>query len=109
MKPHDVEFALRKQRLRIRAETQRADMMNRLAGIETVLDSVDRVREHTRWAAENVPLLSGALLFLVLRPRRVWRFARQAWVGWLLLKKARRSVGPLLATVQGVLRRRTTS
>ncbi len=109
MKPHEVELALKKQRLRIRAETQRADMLNRLAGIEAALDSIDRVRDHTRWAVANAPLLSGALLFLVLRPRRLWRFARRAWVGWLLLKKARRSAGPFLAALQGFWRRRTTS
>ncbi len=106
MNPREVELALRKQRLRIRADAQREDMLHRLAGIETALDSVDRAREYARWAATQAPLLSGGLLFLLLRPRRAWRLARRAWLAWLLLRKIRRS--PLPAGLRDIIRRRAT-
>ncbi|NMG66448.1 hypothetical protein GPA19_16000 [Azoarcus indigens] len=107
MSPQMVELALRKQRLQIRAEAQRDDMMGRLAGIESALDTVDRVRDQLDWAKEKAPLLTGAaLLLLMARPRRTWWLVRRAWVGWMLLSRVRGgSVAPLVPVLLSLFSR----
>lgn len=102
MNPKLVEFALRKQRLQIETGHQRADLVRRLAGLESTLDTVDSVRDQLAWARRHAPLLSGgALLLLVSRPRLLLRLARRSWVGWLLWRRLRGKPGgsmlPLLA------------
>ena len=82
MDPRQVELALRKQKLQLRAEAQRADITQRLAGIDGALDRVDALRDHLAWAKDKVPVLSVALLVvLAARPRLTLRLARRAWVG----------------------------
>lgn len=88
MNPQLIEFALRKQRLQINAERQRADMMYRLEGIESALGTVDRVRDGFAWAREHAPLLSTAALVLVFtRPRLALRLAKRVWVGWMIYRR----------------------
>lgn len=88
MNPRLIEFALRKQRLQINAERQREDMMYRLAGFESTLDTVDRIRDGVDWAREHAPLLSGAvILFIVSKPRFALRLAKRAWVGWMIYRR----------------------
>lgn len=114
MDSRQIELALRKQKLQMRAEVQRADMARRLAGIDGALDRVDALREHLAWAKDRVPLLSVALLVvLAARPRLTLRLARRAWVGWLLLRQVRGgrfsallpAAAPLLRGVLALLRR----
>lgn len=107
MDPRLVEIALRKQRLQLRAETQRDDMTYRLRGIDATLDRIDAAREHLAWAKEKAPLLSiGVLTVLALKPRLTLRLARRAWVGWLLLRQARgRPLAALLPMAAPVLGR----
>lgn len=103
-----LELALRKQRLQIRAEAERRDMVRHLGGVDVVLDTVDRVRDQihdtVQWAREKAPLLSIALLvLLVTRPRRAIRLAQRAWVGWLIWRRVRgngtTSLTPAVASV----------
>lgn len=108
MNPHLVEFALRKQRLQFRAETERGDMARRLAGIEATLDRVDTLRDGFAWAKEKAPLLSlGALVVLVARPRLTLRIIKRSWIGWLLLRRlrGRRASATLLPLVAPLLQR----
>lgn len=107
MDPRLVEIALRKQRLQLRAEAQRDDMVRRLSGIDAALDRLDAAREHLAWAKERAPLLSiAALTILALKPRLTLRLARRAWVGWLLLRQARgRPLAALLPMAAPVLGR----
>lgn len=89
-----LELALRKQRLQIRAEAERRDMVRHLGGVDAVLDTVDRVRDQIRdtvqWAREKAPILSLALLVLLItRPRRAIRLAQRVWVGWLIWRRVR--------------------
>lgn len=94
MNPRLVEFALRKQRLQIDAARQREDTMHRLAGFESALDTVDRIRDGFAWAREHAPLLSVAALVLVAtRPRLALRLANRAWIGWLVFRRFRGSSG----------------
>ena len=115
MDPRQVELALRKQKLQLRAEAQRADITQRLAGIDGALDRVDALRDHLAWAKDKVPVLSVALLVvLAARPRLTLRLAKRAWVGWLLVRQARGgrlsallpTAIPLLRGLLAILRRR---
>ncbi|NMG75327.1 YqjK-like family protein [Aromatoleum diolicum] len=91
-----VELALKKQRLQMRAEQERADMLARLGRIESVLNLVDRARDGIRSLRDNAPLLSaGALLFILLKPRLALRLAQRAWLGWVLYRNLERRFAPL--------------
>lgn len=113
MNPRLVEFALRKQRLQIRAELQREDMARRLQGLEPAFDTVDRARDGLAWLRGHAPLVTAAVAGLALaRPRYAWGVAKRAWVGWLLLRRGRLRGGsslvstlawPLLRGVAGTL------
>lgn len=111
MNPRLVEFALRKQQLQFRAETQRDEMLRRLQGFEGALDTVDRVRDNLAWAREQVPLFSAAAVIVVLwKPRLALRVARRAWLGWALYRRvgsgrAAPLMGAALPLVGSLLRR----
>ena len=106
MDPRQVELALRKQKLQLRAEAQRADITQRLAGIDGALDRVDSLRDHLAWAKDKVPVLSVALIVvLAAKPRLTLRLAKRAWVGWLLVRQARGGrLSALLPTAIPLLR-----
>ena len=92
-----VEFALRKQRLQLRAEQQRVAMLQGLERVESVLDVVDRAREGVKDLGRQAPLLTaGAALLVALKPRLALRIARRAWMGWMLYRKIGCGVAPLL-------------
>lgn len=104
MNPRLVEFALRKQRLQMRAELQREDMLRRLRGIEPVLDVADHARDGLAWLRGHAPLVTGVAVFvLVSRPRLAWRLAKRAWLGWLLWQRSTRGNGKLLAALASPL------
>jgi hypothetical protein len=107
MDPRLIDIALRKQRLQLRAEAQRDDLIHRLSGIDATLDRLDAAREHLAWAKEKAPLLSiGVLTVLALKPRLTLRLAKRAWVGWLLLRQARgRPLAALLPVAAPLLGR----
>ncbi len=106
MDARHVELALRKQRLQLRAETQRADIGRRLAGIDGALDRVDSLRDQLAWAKDKVPVLSVALLVvLAAKPRLTLRLAKRAWVGWLVVRQMRGGkLSALLPTAVPMLR-----
>ena len=106
MDPRQVELSLRKQKLQLRAEAQRADITQRLAGIDGALDRVDSLRDNLAWAKDKIPVLSVALLVvLAAKPRLTLRLAKRAWVGWLLVRQARGGrLSALLPTAIPLLR-----
>ncbi len=106
MDARQIDLALRKQRLQLRAEAERADMTRRLAGIDGALDRVDALREQAAWARERIPVLSVVLIaVLVARPRLTLRLAKRAWVGWLLVRQLRGGkLSALLPTAVPLLR-----
>lgn len=109
MNPRLVEFALKKQRLQINAERQRDDMMYRLAGFESALDTVDRVRDGVAWAREHAPLLSGAVIVLIVsKPRVALRLAKRAWIGWMIYRRVQGSPGSKVSLLALPLLRRVT-
>ena len=115
MDSRQIDLALRKQRLQMRADAQRTDLTRRLAGIDGALDRVDSLRDNLAWAKDKIPLLSVALLVvLAAKPKLTLRLAKRAWVGWLLVRQARGgrlsallpTAIPLLRGLLAILRRR---
>jgi len=97
MNPKLVEIALRKQRLQLRAERQRTELMAGLAAVDVVLDGVDRLRDGIGWLRQHAPAVSTfALVLLVLRPRFTLRWARRAWLGWQLYRRLRAGLATAL-------------
>jgi hypothetical protein len=118
MDSRHIELALRKQKLQLRAEAQRTDVTQRLAGIDGALDRVDSLRDNLAWAKDKIPVLSIALLVvLAAKPRLTLRLAKRAWVGWLLMRQVRGgrlsallpTAVPLLRGLLAILRRRLES
>ena len=118
MDSRHIELALRKQKLQLRAEAQRTDIAQRLAGIDGALDRVDSLRDNLAWAKDKIPVLSIALLVvLAAKPRLTLRLAKRAWVGWLLMRQVRGgrlsallpTAVPLLRGLLAILRRRLES
>ena len=106
MDSRQIDLALRKQRLQMRADAQRTDLTRRLAGIDGALDRVDSLRDNLAWAKDKVPLLSVALIVvLAAKPKLTLRLAKRAWVGWLLVRQARGGrLSALLPTAIPLLR-----
>jgi len=106
MNPRHIDLALRKQALQMRAAAQRADLTRRLAGIDGALDRVDSLRDHLAWAKDKTPLLSVALLVVLLaKPKLTLRLAKRAWVGWMLARQLRGGrLSALLPTAIPLLR-----
>lgn len=81
-------LAERQRQLRQRS----AQLRQRLAGAAQVLQRplalADQVRHGWQWLRAHPEVLAGgALLLALLRPRRAWRLARRAWVGWQLWRR----------------------
>ncbi|MDX9717789.1 MAG: YqjK-like family protein [Thauera sp.] len=115
MDTRQLDLALRKQKLQLRADAQREDLSRRLDGIDGALDRADGLREHLAWAKERIPVLSVALItVLLVRPRFTLRLAKRAWVGWLLVRQVRGgqlsallpAAVPLLRGLLALIRRR---
>ena len=115
MDSRQIDLALRKQKLQMRADAQRTDLTRRLAGIDGALDRVDSLRDNLAWAKDKVPVLSVALIVvLAAKPKLTLRLAKRAWVGWLLVRQARGgrlsallpTAIPLLRGLLAILRRR---
>ena len=106
MDSRQIDLALRKQKLQMRADAQRTDLTRRLAGIDGALDRVDSLRDNLAWAKDKIPLLSVALLVvLAAKPRFALRLAKRAWVGWLLVRQVRGGrLSALLPTAIPLLR-----
>ena len=118
MNRRQIDLALRKQKLQMRADAQRTDLTRRLAGIDGALDRVDSLRDNLAWAKDKIPVLSVALLVvLAAKPRLTLRLAKRAWVGWLLMRQVRGgrlsallpTAVPLLRGLLAILRRRLES
>ena len=118
MDSRQIDLALRKQKLQMRADAQRTDITRRLAGIDGALDRVDSLRDNLAWAKDKIPVLSVALLVvLAAKPRLTLRLAKRAWVGWLLMRQVRGgrlsallpTAVPLLRCRLAILRRRHES
>jgi len=90
----EAELALRRQRLLMRSAALRATFAEQAVVLEAPLATADRVHAGVRWLIRYRGwVLAGAVVVLVVRPRRAWRLLR---LGWWLWRSARR-VQPWLA------------
>jgi len=94
----EVEIALHKQRLQLRAEQQRAELLAGLAVVDGALERLDRLRGGLAWLRDHAPVVSVLVLVMVAwRPRFVLRWARRAWLGWRLYRRLRGGLEAVLS------------
>lgn len=101
MNPTTLELALKKQRLLMASQSLRAEFGRCAMGLTPVFSGADMAVEGARWLRRNPELVAAtAVALLVIRPRRAWRWARRAFVGWQAWRKLRNLIEHRLATVQ---------
>jgi len=95
MNPTALELALKKQRLQIAGDGLRRDFARHAAGLAPAFAGADYAVEGAQWLRRHPQLLVAAgVALLVARPRRVWRWARHAFVGWQLWRKVHAMLAP---------------
>ena len=100
MNPKLAALARRKQRLLLRAEQQRADLLAGLGAMDEVLNQVDRLRDGVEWLRRHAPVVATiGLVLLVLRPRFTTRWIKRGWLGWKLYRRLRGGVEAALAAI----------
>jgi hypothetical protein len=91
--PTALELALKKQRLQIAGEGLRTDFSRHARGLAPVFTGADYAVEGARWVGRHPQLvLAAAVALLVARPKRAWRWARRAFVGWQAWRRWREFV-----------------
>ncbi len=89
MNPATLELALRKLRLQIASDGLRRDFARHATGLAPVFAGADYAVESSQLLRRHPQVLGAAgVALLVARPRRVWQWARRAFVGWQLWRKA---------------------
>ncbi len=90
MNSSTLELALRKQRLQIAGEALRAEFGACAAGLAPVFSGADSVAEGARWLRRHPEFaVAAGVALAVIRPKRAWRWARRAFVGWQVWRKLR--------------------
>ena len=83
-----LELALKKQRLQIASETLRAEFGLYATGLTPAFNGADTAVEGARWLRRNPQLVVAAgVALVVIQPKRAWRWARRAFVGWQVWRK----------------------
>ena len=83
-----LELALKKQRLQIASESLRTEFGLCATGLAPVFSGADCAVEGVRWVRRNPEfLIAAAVALAVARPKRAWRWARRAFVGWQVWRK----------------------
>jgi hypothetical protein len=83
-----LKLALKKQRLQIASETLRAEFGLHAAGLTPAFSGADSVVEGARWLRRHPELVVAAgVALVVIRPKRAWRWARRALIGWQAWRK----------------------
>lgn len=95
MPNREIELALKRGRLQERIAGQRTMLATQAAPVVAALASADRAVAMGRAGIAYVkrhPVAVGAAIVVlaVLRPRRVWRWGRRAFVAWGLWNKLHR-------------------
>jgi hypothetical protein len=84
-----TRLLLQREELRLRSATLRVQMVQDAARLAAPLSWLDSARAGAHWLREHPQWpLAGAALLVVLRPRRVLRWAGTAWWGWRALRPA---------------------
>ncbi|MDK9705069.1 MAG: YqjK-like family protein [Sulfuritalea sp.] len=85
-----LELALKKQRLQIASESLRTEFGLCAAGLAPAFGGADCAVEGVRWLRRNPQwIVAAGVALVVARPKRAWRWARRAFVGWQVWRKLR--------------------
>ncbi|MDE2598221.1 MAG: YqjK-like family protein [Rhodocyclaceae bacterium] len=87
MKRHQLELALRKQRLLVQSAHQREQMALYAGGMRPLLATADKAVAGALWVKQHPAVLavSSAALF-ILRPRFLVRLAMRGYSAWRLVQ-----------------------
>jgi hypothetical protein len=89
---------LRRERLRLRSAELRLTVGEHARVLEAPLALADQVRAGAAWLRANPEWPLGALaLLVVLRPRRVFRWAGRLYWGWSLWRRGQRLLRSMAA------------
>lgn len=87
---HEIELALRKQRLLLRSAQLRVELAGHAAGAAPVLVVGDRLLAGARWLRRHpVVAVAAAGVLLALRPRPLLRWTRRGVVAWQAWRRVR--------------------
>lgn len=82
---------IRRERLLLRSSLLRQQLAQDAAPLKTPLALADQVRDGLRWLGQHPEWpLAGALVLLVLRPRRALGWSARLWGAWRFWRKAQR-------------------
>ncbi|MDR2240169.1 MAG: YqjK-like family protein [Zoogloeaceae bacterium] len=93
----NVELALKKQRLQLRAAAQRVMILHALESAAPAFNAVEKIRSGWnsgwKWAKTHPAWLAGiAVALLVARPRSFSRWAKRGFLAWQTWRKLRGAV-----------------
>lgn len=89
----ELALARRQQRLIFRSAELRHRWAVAADGLRPPLATADRVVDAGRWVqAHPQAVLAGALVVLLMRPRRALRWGLKLWTGWRLWQRVRREL-----------------
>lgn len=101
MNPTTLELALKKQRLLIASQSLRTEFGRCATGLTPVFSAADMAVEGARWLRRNPEFVAAtAVALVVIQPRRAWRWARRAFIGWQAWRKLRDLIERRLPSVQ---------
>jgi hypothetical protein len=85
MTPRQVQLALKRQRLELEAAAQRREFADSLRPFRPLFSAVDGVNHgiHYLKVHPEIPAVA-ALALIILRPRKVFRWARRGFFAWRL-------------------------
>lgn len=94
MNAQRMRLALARERLLERSRTLRGVAIEQSAALTPALRFGDTLREGVQWVRVHPEIIAAAAVgFVVLRPRRVWRWGLRIWGGWRLLQQLQHRLG----------------
>lgn len=99
MNPRLLEFALKKQRLQLKAATQRVQLAQQLQAWAPAFAAADSACAAARWLGAHPQWLIGAaVVVLVAKPRAFFRWLRRGFFAWQALRRMRKALASVLPT-----------
>lgn len=90
MSSHLIELAVRRGELKARIEAQRRALAAHAEPVAGLLGKVDHVVAGVHWLKAHPREVGvAAAAFLVVRPRRAWRWLRRGFVVWKAVRALR--------------------
>lgn len=101
-----IDIGVRRGRLLERIASQRAAIGAELAPVRDALRATDRGVALLRRASDTLRrhpamVVAGVTLFIALKPRRLWRWGRRAFVVWRSWRFLRQRLAAFNLTIPG--------